>query len=176
MTPEILDERRLSPADDAAIAALLARCFATDFGGRSCFQTRPTWRHVMRTGSGIVAHLAVQLRAVRLGEEMLTIAGIADVATDPAWRGQGLARRLLQLALTEARDSLASHALLFGTARLYPAAGFRGIANPLTYVEMTGARTSALVRTKREEHLQVLELSSRPWNETAPLDLLGGLF
>ncbi|MES2548617.1 MAG: GNAT family N-acetyltransferase, partial [Pseudomonadota bacterium] len=85
----------LTNSDEAAIATLLARCFTTDFGGRSYFQTRHTWRHVIRN-DGIAAHLAVQLRAVRLGDEIVTIAGIADVATNPDHRGQGHAASLLQ--------------------------------------------------------------------------------
>jgi predicted N-acetyltransferase YhbS len=175
MTPELIYEPSLAQPDDRAIAALLARCFKTDFGGRSYFQTRHTWRHVIRQ-NGIVAHLAVQLRAVRLGDDLLTVAGIADVATDPDHRGKGHAATLLQAALDTARASLASHVLLFGTARLYPAAGFRPITNPLTYLDMTGARTGALFRDKPERHLQVLDLLNSPWEESKPLDLLGGLF
>lgn len=173
---EIIAEQALSDADDRAIADLLARSFATDFGGRSYFQTRHSWRHVIRQGDRIVAHLAVQLRAVRLGQRLLTVAGIADVATDPDHRGAGLAGALLQAALEASRTSPASHALLFGTAALYPAAGFRPVANPITYLDLTGAQSRDLHRTRVVPHLQVLDLSDLPWDETLPLDLLGGLF
>ncbi|HLQ17860.1 MAG TPA: GNAT family N-acetyltransferase [Tabrizicola sp.] len=176
MTSEIIPEHLLTNADEAQIAQLLARCFTTDFGGRSFFQTRHTWRHVLRQDDRIVAHLAVQLRAVRLGDGLVTIAGIADVATDPDHRGKGHAATLLQSALATARRSPASHVLLFGTAQLYPAAGFQPIRNPLTYIDLTNARTSALYRDKPEDHLQVLDLSTTPWDGTKPLDLLGGLF
>lgn len=175
MTVETIPEYMLTNLDEAAIAALLKRCFSTDFGGRSFFQTRHTWRHVVRQGS-VIAHLAVQLRAVRLGEEHLTVAGIADVATDPDHRGQGHAARLLQAALAAARQSPARHVLLFGTAKLYPAAGFRTIRNPLTYVDLTGARTGPLHRDRSERHLQVLDIGPERWDDTKPLDLLGGLF
>ena len=83
MTPETIPEHLLTNADEAEIADLLARCFTTDFGGRSFFQTRHTWRHVIRQDR-MVAHLAVQLRAVRLGEDILTIAGIAALLAWPA--------------------------------------------------------------------------------------------
>jgi predicted N-acetyltransferase YhbS len=175
MTPETIPEHLLTNADDTAIAALLARCFTTDFGGRSFFQTRHTWRHVIRQDR-MVAHLAVQLRAVRLGEDILTIAGIADVATDPDHRGKGHAAALLQAALGTAGQSSASHVLLFGTARLYPAAGFRPIANPLTYIDLTGARTGLIHRGRAEKHMQVYDMKRKTWDETKPLDLLGGLF
>lgn len=176
MTPETIPEHLLTNADDVAIAGLLARCFKTDFGGRSFFQTRHSWRHLIRNDGQIVAHLAVQLRAVRLGEDLLTIAGIADVATDPDHRGLGHAATLLQAAIATARQSQASHVLLFGTAKLYPAAGFRPIRNPLTYIDLTGARSGQIHRNQPEDHLQVLDLSDTAWDETKPLDLLGGLF
>lgn len=175
MTPEIIPEHLLTNADDAAIAGLLARCFTTDFGGRSFFQTRHSWRHVLRQ-KGIIAHLAVQLRAVRLGGDLVTIAGIADVATHPGHRGKGHAATLLHAAIATARTSPARHVLLFGTAQLYPAAGFRPITNPLTYLDLTNARTNALYRDRPEDHLQVLDLTDQAWDETKPLDLLGGLF
>lgn len=175
MTPETIPEHLLTNSDEATIAVLLARCFTTDFGGRSFFQTRHTWRHVMRD-QHIIAHLAVQLRAVRLGDDLVTVAGIADVATDPNHRGKGHAATLLQAAIATARQSPARHVLLFGTAQLYPAAGFRPIANPLTYLDLTDARTNTLYRDKPEDHLQVLDLTDQAWDPTKPLDLLGGLF
>lgn len=175
MTVETIPEHLLTNADDAAIAGLLARCFQTDFGGRSFFQTRHSWRHVIRKGS-IIAHLGVQLRAVRVGDEVLTIAGIADVATDPDHRGRGHAAALLHHAILTARQSPAQHLLLFGTAKLYPGAGFRPARNPLTYVDLTGACSRALYHHRHEDHLQVLDLGSTPWDESKPLDLLGGLF
>lgn len=176
MTPETIPEHLLTNADDAAIARLLASCFTTDFGGRSFFQTRHSWRHILRHEGQVIAHLAVQLRAVRLGEDLLTIAGIADVATHPDHRGRGHAAALLQAALTTARQSPARHVLLFGTAKLYPAAGFGAIRNPLTYIDLTGARSGYLHRDRPEDHLQVLDLADTPWDESKPLDLLGGLF
>jgi predicted N-acetyltransferase YhbS len=176
MTLETIAERLLTPTDESEIAALLARCFTTDFGGRSFFQTRHSWRHIVRQDGRVVAHLAVQLRAVRLGEQLLTIAGIADVATDPDWRGRGMAARLLQAALAQARQSPASHVLLFGTAGLYPAAGFRPISNPIRYLDLSGARSNALCHQAAAEHLQVLDLTEQPWSDAEGLDLLGGLF
>ena len=176
MTLDLIPEHLLTNADSQAIARLLARCFATDFGGRSFFQTRQSWRHIARQDGQVVAHLAVQLRAVRLGDELLTIAGIADVATDPDHRGRGHAARLLQAAIAAARQSPAQYVLLFGTAKLYAAAGFRPTANPLTYLDLTGARTGALHQGEVNPHLQVLALGRDDWDESLPLDLLGGLF
>lgn len=171
---ETLAEADLTAADEAAIAALLARCF-DDFDGRSFFQTRHHWRHVIRDQGQMVAHVAVQLRAVRLAGRLVTIAGLAEVSTDPDHRGKGLASQLVQAAVAHARQSRAEHVLLFGGAALYAAQGFRPAANPMTAVDMMGARTGA-VQSARAEDLQVLDLGDTPWDGSAPLDLLGPTF
>ena len=166
--------RALTAADEAQIASLLARCFATDFGGRSFFQTRQHLRLVHRQGP-IVAHMALQFRAMRLGDRLITVAGLADVATDPARRGQGLASGLLQVALAEATASPAEYVLLFGTAKLDLAAGFRPVPNPLIWVEMRDAVTRRIHHAPADS-LMVLPLRGQPWDDTAPLDLLGNFF
>jgi hypothetical protein len=70
---EVIPEWALTPGDEAEIAGLLARCFDTDFGGRSFFQTRQHLRLVHREGA-ILAHMAMQFRAMRLGERLITVA------------------------------------------------------------------------------------------------------
>ena len=47
----------------------------------------------------VLGHLALGLRAVRLGEELLDVIGIAEVGVDKAHRGQGIARALMEAAL-----------------------------------------------------------------------------
>ncbi len=170
---ELIPEWALTPEDDRAIAGLLARCFATDFGGRSFYQTRQHLRLVQREGA-ILAHMALQFRAMRLGARLVTVAGVGDVATDPAHRGQGLAARLLAEAIRVARASPAEFMLLFGTAKLYHAAGFRPVRNTMLWCEMRGAQTG-LVTREPAESLMVLPLKG-DWDEGAELDLLGNLF
>ena len=174
MEIERIPEWMLTEADDAQIVDLLARCFDTDFGGRSFFQTRHHLRLVHRQGS-IVAHMALQFRAMRLGDRLITVAGLADVATDPAIRGKGLASGHLQVAIAEAKASPAEFLLLFGTAQLYQAAGFRAVHNPLISVEMRGAVTGD-VRHESAHGLMMLPLSDASWDETSTLDLLGNSF
>ncbi len=171
---ETLAEADLTPETEAEISGLLSRCFA-DFDGRSYYQTRHDWRHLIRKDAGIAAHVAVQLRAARLGDRLLTVGALAEVATDPACRGRGLAGQLVQAAVQRLRGTQASHILLFGTAALYAAAGFRRVRNPMIWVDMQGARTGA-IRHARAESLMVLTLTGEPWDEEATFDLLGPLF
>lgn len=162
-------------ADDTAIADLLARSFDVDFGGRSYFKQRHHLRLVQREAGQIVGHIALTYRAVRLGNRLVDIAGLAEVACDPDCRGQGIATSLLGEAIATAKASPAQFMLLFGTAGLYAGAGFRPARNPTTYVEMHNARTGP-VKAETAETLQVLALRGAAWDGDAALDLLGCLF
>ena len=170
---EVIPEWALTPQDEAEIAGLLARCFDTDFGGRSFFQTRQHLRLVHRA-PGIVAHMAIQFRAMRLGSRLITVAGLGDVATDPSQRGKGLAGALLTQAIAVAKASPAEFFLLFGDRPLYAGAGFRPARNTILWCEMRGAVTGEITREPAES-LMVLELRGA-WDESAQLDLLGNLF
>jgi predicted N-acetyltransferase YhbS len=178
MTPqmqiETTPEMRLTLAHEAEIAALLARCFDTDFGGRSFFQQRHHLR-VMARMPGLAGHVAVTFRAIRVGDQLVDVAGLAEVATDPDYRGKGIATALLQAAIAETKASQARHLLLFGTAGIYPAAGFVPAHNPMTWIDLTGARLGA-VRSQPAKTLMVLSLGKETWDETAPIDFLGNLF
>ena len=161
MLIEKIPEWHLSSQDHTEIASLLARCFTTDFGGRSFF-TQPHHLRLIHRQGPIIAHMALLLRSVQLGDRLVTIAGLAEVATEPANRGQGLAATLLQAAIAEARTSRAEYLLLFGTAKLYTAAGFRNIPNQIAQISDTS--------------LMMLPVKDRPWPDTAPLDLKGPSF
>jgi predicted N-acetyltransferase YhbS len=162
MLIEKIPEWQLSARDDAEIATLLARCFDTDFGGRSFFSQPHHLRLIHRQGP-IVAHMALLLRAVQLGERQFIVAGLAEVATDPDHRGQGIAAGLLQTAIAEATTSPAQFLLLFGTAKLYSSVGFRSIPNRIVSLGNDGS-------------LMMLALKHHVWSDTDDLDLKGPPF
>jgi predicted N-acetyltransferase YhbS len=174
MRVERIEEWSLSAEDDAEIAGLMTRCFGAEFGARSYHHLHHHLRLVTRDEGRIVGHMALMLRSVRLGERRVEVVGLAEVGTDPAHRGRGIAATLLQTAIAEAQASPARHFLLFGVAGLYAAAGFRKAANPLTYLHIAGG--SRALRHERAEALMVLPLRGEAWDETADLDLLGPLF
>ena len=165
----------LGAEDEAHIARLLRGCFSTDFGGRSFFQQRPHFRLIWREGGQIIGHMAVMMRAIRLGGALVDVAGLADVASHPNHRGKGIAASLLQATIARVKGSQAQYFLLFGTARLYAAHGFAAAHNQITYIDMRGAQTGQ-VKTERAEELRVLPLRGQAWPVDAPVDLLGHLF
>ena len=175
MITEQIPEWSLGNADDLQIAGLLARSFPTDFGGRSYFRIRQHLRFVQRHDGEIIAHMALQMRAMRLGDALVTVAGLADVAVNQDHRGRGIATQMLQTVIAAAMASPADFLLLFGTAGLYHGAGCRTVHNPMIWTEMLGAVTGTIHRASAQE-LMVLPLRGKAWDDQATLDLLGSLF
>lgn len=175
---ESVPEWALGPRE-AEVAGLLARCFdegpGGGFGGRSFYHQRHHLRLLARQGEALVGHVAIGWRAVRLGEALVDIAGLAEVATAPEARGRGVAKALVARSIEEARGSLADHLLLFGDPAVYGSSGFRPARNPIRHVVMAGARTWRTA-TARDAGLMVLPLRGAPWDADAPLDLLGPMF
>lgn len=173
MRVEAVPEWALSPRE-AEVAALLRRCFDVDFGGRTYFKQRHHLR-LLALDPEVVGHVAVTWRAVRLGERLLDVAGLAEVATSPERRGEGIARALVERAVEEARASLAAAVLLFGDAGLYGSLGFRPAPNPVRHVAIDRGRTLG-AWDERDLSLMALPLRGEAWDGNAPLDLLGPMF
>lgn len=171
---EVVPETDLTPVDEAQIADILRASFPTDFEGRSFYQQRPHMRVLWREDR-VLAQISVFLRAIRVGDTIVDVVGIGDVATAPDSRGCGLASALLDRCIQVATDSRADFLILFGDRTLYDRAGFVPASNRFRYIKMVGARTGEVVE-QTSPFLRVLPLSAEPWQDTARLDFLGHLF
>ena len=172
MKIERIEEMRLTRDDEARIGALLEQCFDTGFSGRSFYQQRHNTRLIVRSGENVIGHMAISLRAIRMGDRLCHAAGLAEVATHPDHRGQGIASRMLEQAILEARASVADFFILFGVERIYAAAGFRDQPNEVLCVDMRGVQTGA-DRMRINEHFMVMQLGDLVWDPEAPVDLVG---
>lgn len=169
-----IEETRLAAADEAQIATLLPRAFNEDFGGRSYHQQRHHIRLVARDPH-IVGHMAMCYRDIRMGDQLVPIIGLAEVATDPDHQGKGIGSHLMTMALDEARASSASFFVLYGSRPMYAGNGFMPMNNPQTSTELYGAKTGKVV-TKPSDGLMVMPLRDTPWDAQAHIDLMGFLF
>ncbi len=176
---QYVEELELDRHNNTSIARLIADTYRSDFSGRSYYQNRHHRRYLAwetQSGEGqLVGHLAVSFRAITMGEALVDIIGIGEVAVAAAFRRRGIARTLLNNALDDARQSTARFAALFGENPLYQQAGFVPAHNPLTLVEMTGAQTREIV-TGPNRYFMVLALAGDSWDHTTPVDLAGFAF
>ena len=174
MKIDLVAETALTTVDDRAIADLIAASFNTDFGGRSFYKQRHHLR-ILAYDNGLIGHMALCLRAIRLGRDLVDIAGLAEVCTHPAHRGKGVATKMLETAISAADATLAEYLVLFGDAPLYAANGFVRQSNKMTFAVMDDAWTRGL-KTDTDDGLMVLPLRQSAWPRSAALDLLGPVF
>ncbi|MBM1220489.1 GNAT family N-acetyltransferase [Ponticoccus sp. SC2-23] len=175
MLIERIEEMHLTPELDREIAGLLLTAFDTEFGGNSFYKQRHHVRLTARDAGRLVGHMALCFRAIRIGDEMVDIVGLGEVSTATDRRGEGIASMLLDRAIAEARETKADFFVLFGTALLYPAAGFRAVGNPVRFLRIEGGR-SIDIEEGPSSDLMVLEMRDRAWPSDLQVDLLGPIF
>ena len=175
MQVDAIPEITLSHADDAAIADLLSQAFDTDFGGRSFYKQRHHLRLVVRNDTQIIGHMGLCYRAIRMGNQLIDIVGLAEVATHPDHRKKGIASTLMTHAVQAAKQSKADFFILFGDEAIYAASGFRRRPNKMTFVVMDDAKTHT-IKTALNNALMVMDLTEKAWDDQATIDWLGHLF
>lgn len=135
--------------DDAPLAALLDRHFDGRPGLLDEFPllvgqaNRRRCRVIERAGA-YLAHAAWRPMLLVSGRERIRCAGIGLVTTHAAHRGAGLATRLIEACVDDARGEGAELALLFSPPRaLYGRVGFVAAGRELTaWAPRSSARTS----------------------------------
>lgn len=175
MQVERLEEMRLSADDEAQINALVLAAFDDSFGDRSFHQQRHHVRLVVRKAHEIIGHMAICYRAIRLGTQLVTVAGLAEVAASPSHRGKGIAGAMLTAAIAEVEQTQAKFFILFGNRPIYASRGFEAASNRVKYTDLTGANTVAISLTS-DSGLMVMAMGDEPWSGALPVDLLGSKF
>ena len=170
-----IEETNLSTATDAQIARLVEVTYPVDFGGRSFMHQRHHFRLLAHEGDELVGHVAVLLRAIRIGEALVDIMGLAEVATAKAHRRRGIASQLVAMAQQQARQSTAQFVLLFGTERLYRTAGFMPVGNTVRAVRLPQNRSGDAYDCGKQP-LMVYPVAGAKWDEAASVDLVGPIF
>lgn len=157
------------------LRALLGACFP-GYPPRSYFKIPPHFRYVGTDGATVVAHLAAELRVIRVGDRVLRTFGVVDVCVRAGHRGRGLAGRLLAAVTGYAADCGMDFVLLFADDEsLYRRHGFVPVDNPLTWVRIHDHRTLGVARAVPSHELMVRPVSGAAWPD-GEIDLLGHVF
>lgn len=177
MTTEVkrLAEAEIDPRLHSSLQWLLGACFA-GYPERSYFKLPPHFRYVVTEGAAVLAQLGVELRVIRVGEQVLRTFGIVDVCVREDRRGQGLASRLLGEVTSYATACGMDFVILFADEDgLYRRHGFVPVDNPLTWVKIHDHRTIGLARAVTPHEMMVRPVSGSIW-PAGEIDLLGHVF
>ena len=145
MALELIDEREMPPATDAAIRRLLAACFPADaeaFAERRAWNgVAPIFTVIWRNEGAVLGHVGVVAREIRCGDTPVRVAGIQSLCVAPELRGTGVSEPLMQAALDEAARRGLPFALLFclpELERFYAAGGWTRLDRPVTMLDENG--------------------------------------
>jgi GNAT superfamily N-acetyltransferase len=168
--PELTGERA------AQVGALLRACFDGYPDDRPYFKLPPHQRLLALRGEAVVGQVGLELRAVRVGDEVLRAFAVVDLCVDPAARSQGLAGRLLGELLRYAERCEIDVVLLFADDhRLYERHGWALVDNRVSWLKVHEHRTLGLAeREPMGDALMVRAVGDRAW-PAGDVDLLGHL-
>jgi predicted N-acetyltransferase YhbS len=155
--------------DPGELAHFLDRAFGGEPGIAAEFPTltEPANRErslAIALGGRIAAHAAWRPIALRSGERRIAAAGIGLVATAPEQRGRGLAQRVVEECVGDARRAGAELALMFGELTpLYARLGFaRAGRERITRLERgPAARDARIARGRPADAPRLLPLLER---------------
>lgn len=133
---EFYSESDVTNFDNKKLMELLQLCFPM----LKCFETnrfyleRSDFRWFIRNNNKIIAN-AVVLDKIFLSEgKKISIAGVAEICVDPAYRGKGLARKLLSEIHSWAKSQGYSFTFLYGKTEIYRSSGYIQCNNQLKYI------------------------------------------
>lgn len=126
---------------------------------------------LFNTDGSIRAHVAVHRKRVAVGGVEVEIGGIAEVAVDPAHRGQGYVRTLMKAVHEWLIREGVPFAILFGHNPIYLSSGYRPLGSPVRFFD-PGSQSW---KEEINGAAMVRELGATPWPEGLT-DLRGPMF
>jgi predicted N-acetyltransferase YhbS len=175
MAPELIEISRaaLGGELEAKVQALLDKAFPGASSGNGDYYLLhgvPDCILLARDAHGVVGHLALYRRQVKIGDEGLEIGMIGAVAVAPDHRRRGLCRLLLQQAHDWLRARSTPFSILFAfEPGVYLSSGYRLMRNETHFRDVDGAWKTFVYRGSMSA-----ELAGRPW-PTRLLELRGGV-
>ena len=149
--------------------ALLDAMYQREFGWDRLVYAAPEWYLMGNVGDSPVGRVGMLQRTITVGETSLPVGGITGVVTEPEWRGQGVASRLVRQAVRFLSDELGlQFGLLTCQRRLgpfYEKLGWGPVEGPTVYAQPDGPRTCPGLT-------MIVECGSAPWPE-GPIDMRG---
>jgi GNAT superfamily N-acetyltransferase len=153
------------------LTELLRECFP-GYPDRAYFKLPPHLRFLAFDGDTLVGQLAVELRMIRVADQVLRTLGVVDLCVRPDARSQGIASLLLDEVLTLTGDFVV---LFADDDRLYLRNGLVRVDNPVTWVKVHEHTTLGLAEKVVPGVMMVRATGTVAW-PAGEVDLLGHLF
>jgi hypothetical protein len=153
------------------LTELLRECFP-GYPDRAYFKLPPHLRFLALDGDTLVGQLAVELRMIRVGDQVLRTLGVVDLCVRSGARSQGVASLLLDEVLVLDSDFVV---LFADDDRLYLRNGWAHVDNPVTWVKVHEHTTLGLAEKVVPGVMMVRPTGAIPW-PAGDVDLLGHLF
>ncbi len=170
-----LPEAEIAPELHHALQDLLGASFP-GYPERSYFKIPPHFRYIVTDGATVQAQLGVELRVIRVGDQILRTFGVVDLCVREDSRGQGLASRLLEKLTDYAAACGMDFVILFADDdSLYLRHGFVRVDNPLSWVKINDHHVIGLAHAETPHELMVRPVRDAVW-PTGEIDLLGHIF
>lgn len=153
------------------LTELLRECFP-GYPDRAYFKLPPHLRFLAFVDDTLVGHLAVELRMIRVADQVLRTLGVVDLCVRTDARSQGIASLLLDEVLALPSDFVV---LFADDDRLYSRNGFAHVDNPVTWLKVHEHTTLGLAEKVVPGVMMVRPTGSLSW-PAGDVDLLGHLF
>jgi predicted N-acetyltransferase YhbS len=169
-------EAEISTDLSRQLQSLLQLSFA-GYPDRSYFKLPPHFRYLALTDSGnVAAQMGVELRVIRVGDDVVRTFGIVDLCVGQAGRSRGLAGSLLTEVTGFARSCGLAFIVLFADdERLYTRHGWSRVTNRCSWVRIHDHATLGIAWQQETGAMMVKAIGEYPWPE-GDVDLLGHLF
>jgi predicted N-acetyltransferase YhbS len=117
MNLTLVHERDIGPELDKKIITGLCTCFpyvqASFSVTRAWHNSVPSWSLYLEENSHIISHVGVVDRTIRIGDQLVRVAGMQNVFVLPEYRGKGLCDVLMKDAMNKAAEFTYDYGFLF---------------------------------------------------------------
>lgn len=174
---ELVAEVSMSNANREAIAKLLLDRFP-DYPGDQLFYPQPPHFRLLHwfEGTRLTGHLAGVIRSIRVGSQIFTIYGLADLCTDREWSGKRIANALIEQAEYLARmQSVPFLMAMTESPDFYEKSGFQTMESRCKWLAFMEGKSLGVFHRIPPYGLMVKATGEYSWPD-GDVDLMGPLF
>ena len=155
MNITLVNERDIGPELDKKIKDSLCLCFPDDrvaFSlSRGWHNSFPAWSLYSEESNRIISHVGVIDRNIRIGDQMVRVAGMQNIFVLPEFRGKGLCDALMKEVTKRAGELGYDYGLLFCIPvieKVYEQCGWANLPNKrIIHVDVSGKNAYFRTRT-----------------------------